>query len=168
MVIGGIASNIIGRPRFTADIDAVILLEDERIPAFLESAKKYGFIPRIAGPVSFALQNRVLLLRHKDTAIDIDISIGLLPFEKEAIARSNLIKIGKTTFRIPTPEDLIIFKAVAHREKDISDIREIVDRHPKVDVKRIKKIVTEFADLLEKPELWDDIKNILIHKRIKK
>lgn len=165
IIIGGIANNILGRPRFTADIDAVILLEDEYITKFLRIAKECGFIPRIINIVQFALKNRVILLKHKQSAIDIDISLGLLPFEKEAIAKSIVIKIKNVRFWIPRPEDLIIFKAVANREKDIMDIKEIVNNHPEINTNRIKKIVTEFSHVLEKPEIWDDIKSIITQKK---
>lgn len=145
-----------------------MLVEDSNIEKLLRLAKNIGFIPRVKNPIDFALKNRVMLLQHKQSLINIDISLGLLPFEIEAIERSIPIKIGKLTFRIPTPEDLIIFKAVAHREKDLMDIREIVNVNPKIDAKRIKKIVTKFAKLLGAPEIWDDLEKIIMHKTKKK
>ncbi len=54
-----------------------------------------------------------------------DLSLGLLPFEKQAIKRSKRFRIANIAFNLPTPEDLIIFKAVAHRPRDIEDIAEI-------------------------------------------
>lgn len=158
MIIGGIANNLLAKPRFTTDIDVVILLADEQISEFLKLAYKIGFIPRVKNPIDFALVNRVLLLKHKKSAIDIDISLGLLPFEISALERSRAFKIGKLTFRIPIPEDLIIFKAVAHREKDLIDIKEIIRNNPKIDIKHIRKTVLEFAKVLEMPEIWSDIK----------
>lgn len=59
--------------------------------------------------------------------------------------------------RLPTPEDLIIQKAVAHRPKDLLDIQAIIERHPELDRERIRYWVCEFAKLLEMPELWEDI-----------
>lgn len=168
IIIGGIASNLLGKPRFTADIDAVMLVEDSNIEKLLRLAKNIGFIPRVKNPIDFALKNRVVLLQHKQSLINIDISLGLLPFEIEAIERSIPIKIGKLDFSIPTPEDLIIFKAVAHREKDLMDIREIVNVNPKIDTKRIKKIVIEFAKALEVPEIWNDLEKIIKQKAKKK
>jgi hypothetical protein len=35
--------------------------------------------------------------------------------------------------RLPTPEDLMILKSVAHRPKDLPDITEIASRHPDLD-----------------------------------
>lgn len=161
MVIGGVAASLLGKPRFTADVDAVALIEDKELPNLLKVAKCLGFKARIKDAVKFAQQNRVLLLKHIKTGINVDLSLGLLPFEREAVKRSKRFKIGNITFNLPTPEDLIIFKAVAHRHRDIEDIREIVKIHTKVNRKYIKKIAQEFAHALEMPEIWQDIESIL-------
>jgi hypothetical protein len=63
--------------------------------------------------------------------------------------------------RLPTPEDLIIMKAIAHRPKDLEDIRTIADKYPNLDVKRIEKWVKAFGEVLETPELWNLINSLL-------
>jgi hypothetical protein len=73
------------------------------------------------------------------------------------VERSVVYQAGSLTIRLPTPEDLIIFKAVAHRPQDLLDIQAIVESHPDLDRERIKHWVQEFAQVLEMPELWDDI-----------
>ena len=161
MLIGGVAVSLLAKPRFTADVDAVILLEDEELPDFLKAAERLGFKARIRGAIEFAKRNRVLLLKHTKAGINVDLSLGLLPFEKEALKRSKQFKIANITFNLPTPEDLIIFKAVAHRPRDMEDIRQILKVHTKIDKKRIEKIVREFARALEMPEIWQDLKSIL-------
>lgn len=161
MLIGGVAASLLGKPRFTADIDTVVLIEDEELANLLKSAKRLGFKARIKGAVEFAQKNRVLLLKYTKTGINVDLSLGLLPFEKEAVKRSKRFKIGNITFNLPTPEDLIIFKAVAHRPRDIEDIIEIVKIHTRINRKYIKKTVKEFARVLGMPEIWQDIESIL-------
>jgi hypothetical protein len=98
-----------------------------------------------------------LLLRHVETGIPIDISLGVLPVEVEAVERSIEYPLGELIIRLPTPEDLIILKAVAHRPKDLADIQAVIDNHPDLDRARIKYWVKEFADTLEMPEIWDDV-----------
>jgi predicted nucleotidyltransferase len=137
------------------------MLDLDKITEFLKIAKEFGIIPRIKNVEIFAEENRVLLLKHKESAIDIDISLGILPFEIEAIQNSTLVKFGKVSMKIPSVEDFIILKAVAHRGKDILDIKEITKIHPNLNTARIKKNVKEFAKVLEMPELWDDIEKIL-------
>lgn len=157
IIIGGIAASLLGRPRLTADVDALLLLSIEELPFLIEVAAQEGLVPRITDAQDFARRHRVLLLRHQESGINVDISLGLLPFEIEAVERSTTYQIGPLTIRLPTPEDLIIFKAVAHRPKDLLDIQAIIEGHPNLDRKRIERWVREFARLLEMPEVWDDI-----------
>jgi hypothetical protein len=62
---------------------------------------------------------------------------------------------------VTTPEDLIVFKAVAHRSKDLLDIEGIIRSHPNLDRERVERWVREFAAALEMPELWEDIAPML-------
>jgi len=157
IIIGGVAASLLGEPRLTADVDAVILLSTEDLPRLMEAARQEGLVPRIADVENFARRHRVLLLRHQDSGIDVDISLGTLPFEIEAVERAIVCQAGPLAIRLPTPEDLIIFKAVAHRPKDLLDIRALIGSHPDLDRERVRRWVQEFAQALEMPELWEDI-----------
>jgi predicted nucleotidyltransferase len=53
------------------------------------------------------------------------------------VERSKVVKVGMIRLRLPTPEALIIMKAVAHRPKDLADIQAIATSHPTLDQKRI-------------------------------
>ncbi len=161
VIIGGIAVGFLGKPRFTADVDAVFLLSTQDIPKFIELAGKENIIPRRKDAEEFARKNRVLLLKHTPTETDIDISLGILPFEEEMVERSDIRSFANLSVRLPTPEDLIIMKAIAHRPKDLEDIRTIADKYPNLDMERIEKWVKDFGDALETPDLWDLIKSLL-------
>jgi len=52
-------------------------------------------------------------------------------------------------------------KAVAHRPKDLEDIRTIADKQTSLDKGYIKNWVQQFAEILEIPSLWEDIAAIL-------
>ena len=157
IVIGGVAASLLGKPRLTADVDAMFLLSTDELPILMEAAAQEGLVPRITDAQDFARRHRVLLLRHQESGINVDISLGVLPFEVEAVERSIVYQVGSFTIRLPTPEDLIIFKAVAHRPKDLLDIQAIIESHTNLDRERIERWVCEFARLLEMPEIWDDI-----------
>jgi hypothetical protein len=83
-----------------------------------------------------------------------------LPFEEEVVARSKVHDVGMLSVRLPTPEDFIIMKAIAHRPKDLIDIQSIVDAHPILEGDRIRHWVKSFADVLETPDLWTDIEDL--------
>lgn len=161
VIIGGIAVGFLGRPRLTEDVDAMFLLSTQDISKFLVAAKNENIEPRIPNADEFARKNRILLLQHTPTETNIDISLGIMPFEEEMVQRSIIQSTSTLSVRLPSPEDLIIMKAIAHRPKDLEDIRTIVDKNPKLDIPRIEKWVKQFAEVLEMPSLWDDIEDIL-------
>jgi len=151
----------LGTLRFTADLDAVFLLGFEDLPRLLEKAAALGIEPRIADPIGFARKSRVLLLRHVASSTDINLSLGVLPFEIEMVERSKLLEIGTLKLRLPTPEDLIIMKAIAHRPKDLADIQAIAASHPALDQDRIRFWVEQFGEALDLPGLWKEIAKLL-------
>lgn len=161
VIIGGIATSLLGTPRYTVDLDAVFLLELAGVPRFLTEAAKQGIEPRISDPVAFARKYRVLLLRHMASGTDIDISMGILPFEVEMIQRSVIIEVSSIKLRLPTPEDLIVMKAVAHRAKDLTDIQAIAGSNPDLDKERIQLWVEQFGEALDLPDLWKTISQML-------
>ncbi len=161
VIIGGIAVGFLGKPRLTEDVDVLFLLSDDDLPHFLEIASKEGIETRRPDGEEFARKSRVLLLQHLPSGINIDISMGALPLEEEIVKRAITLRTSTLSIRVPTPEDLIIMKAIAHRPKDLEDIRTIIDKNPKLDVRRIKREVKSFAEFLETPGLWDDIAEIV-------
>ena len=161
VIIGGIAASLLGMPRYTADLDAVFLLSISDIPRLLQAASTQGIEPRISDAEAFARKNRVLLLRHVASGTDIDISLGILPFEIEMVERSQTVQVGPIKLRLPTPDDLIILKAVAHRPKDLADIQAIAASHPDLDKQRIRFWAEQFGEALDIPDLWEMISRLL-------
>ncbi|MCA9935680.1 MAG: nucleotidyltransferase [Ardenticatenaceae bacterium] len=161
IIIGGVAASILGKPRLTADADAMLLLSVEDVAELLTAAQEKGLSPRLPDVEAFARRSRVVLLRHEKSGIDVDISLGLLPFEIEAVERSQEYDIGSFQVRLPAPEDLIILKAVAHRPKDMLDIEAVIAVQDELDFGRIRFWVQQFAEALEMPELWTELEAII-------
>ncbi len=161
LIIGGIAVSLLARPRTTQDIDVLSLLDESRWQDFLRAGKKFGFLARIEDVLGFAEKNRVLLLRHANSGVNLDISFGYLPFEKESMQRKAFHKVGGMRIPLPTPEDLIIMKMIAHRPQDMIDVQTILKTYPKIDRKRIQKWVKQFSNVLENPDILSDLKKLL-------
>ena len=87
--------------------------------------------------------------------------MGILPFEYEMVERSRVVEVGTIRLRLPTPEDLIIMKAIAHRPKDLADIQAIAASHPEINKERIRFWVEQFGEALDNPELWSGISQLL-------
>jgi len=167
VIIGGVAASILGRPRVTHDVDALVLLDEENWEDFLISGKKFRFVPRLADALTFAQKSRVLLVRHKSSGIDVDITFGSLPFEKKAIRQVVWADVKGIRLPLPRPEDLIIMKAIAHRTRDLADIESILDTHSKLNLQRIRRWVGEFSTAIDMPEILDDFERILARRRKK-
>jgi hypothetical protein len=122
MVIGGVAVAILGRPRATRDVDTLALMSDDTSASVLSAAKRHGIEARVENPLDFARRTHVLLLRHIEAGIDIDVLLGRLPYQEEAVGRGRFHDLGGVRVRLPEVEDLLIMKAVAQRPQDLRDI----------------------------------------------
>src|SRR6478609_9761649 len=110
-VIGGVAASLLGRPRVTKDVDLVALADDGDVPRLLSLGHEHGFEPRVADAIAFAKVSRVLLLKHEPSGIEIDLSLAGLPFEREVIERAVERSVRGVSFRVATPEDVVVMKA---------------------------------------------------------
>src|SRR5437016_5975263 len=152
VIIGGVAVSLLANPRYTKDVDAMLMLDSSEIEQFLESANQHGFVPRFSGMAEFGRQSRLLVLEHKPTGVTVDIPVGTTPFEEETLQRSQFYHHEGFDARLPSPEDLIIMKGIAHREQDIADIRAIAEVYPELDRGRIQHWLKQYAELLDSPD----------------
>jgi len=165
MVVGGIAASILGRPRATRDIDSLAFVPEERWTALLAEAGNHGIGPRIEQPLDFARRTRVLLLRHADSGIDIDIILGRLPYEEEAIARGEFHDLAGVRVKLPQVEDLIIMKAIAQRPHDLRDIEGLLDAHPEANIGHVLQWVREFSTAMSMPDILDGLERLLAQRK---
>ncbi len=161
VVIGGVAASFLGRPRITRDVDLLIFLDEGRWREFLAAGRAHGFVPRRADAVAFARRSRVLLARHQASGIEIDIMLGEIPFEREVVSRALAVEIGGVRIPLPTPEDLVVLKAVAHRPRDLADIEGVLAAHPRLDHRRVLRWVRLFSASLDQPEILTDLQGML-------
>lgn len=162
MIIGGMAVITLGYPRVTTDIDATVLAASDHLDALVERLGTHRLVPRIEKAADFARDHHVLLMRHQPSGIDIDISIAMLPFEKEAIAHRQPADFAGARIFIPRTEDLVIYKMVASRPDDLRDVEELLLRHlDKIDLRRVRSVVKQFADALERPEMARDMESLI-------
>ena len=126
-IIGGIAVQHWGEPRFTKDVDITLLTGFGGEEAFVDSLIS-AYESRVSDAREFALRNRVLLLRSSQ-GIGIDVALGALPFEDQAVKRARKIEVeAGASLRLCTAEDLIVMKAFASRPLDWNDVRGILVR----------------------------------------
>jgi hypothetical protein len=153
MVIGGIAVIARGVRRFTADIDAAIRGDEVTIDQLLAALARKRIAPRIDDAAQFARENLVLLLRHEPSGVEFDVSLAWTEFEHEAIAGATVAAFGSVKAPMARPEDLLVFKAIAGRGKDMDDVAALLALYPKLDLARARARVRELAALADTPEL---------------
>ncbi len=155
-VIGGIAVVAWGFGRSTLDIDVAIAFAPSRVASLLKRMEAAGFEARIPDAAAFARENLVLLMRHSQTGVDVDVSLAQLDFEKDALHHSEQRPFGSVLIRVPRATDLIIYKMLAARPRDIQDVEELVSLGLVIDTDRIERVLGEFdVDLgLDRANQW--------------
>lgn len=153
-IIGGVAVQHWGEPRFTKDVDLTVLTgfggEEVIVDGLLEH-----FEPRIPDARDFSLKSRVLLICDP-VGIGIDVALGALPFEEAAVKRAKKIEVyAGVHLRLCTAEDLIVMKAFADRPLDWNDVKGIIIRqgNEKLDWSYVFQHLTPLAELKEQPDI---------------
>jgi len=163
VIIGGLAVSLYGEPRATFDIDVNILLERDKLDSFLIISKKYGFYPIPSKIKSFIKSTSVIPMefRRKGINSNCDIIIAENPIELASIKRGKIKNIWSLKVRFITPEDLIIHKITSCRQKDREDVRGILIRQKKLDIKYIKnwlKLIERADSNIKLLDIFNDLR----------
>jgi len=144
-IIGGVALQRWGEPRFTEDADATVVTVfefDEELIQLLYSR----FLARIDSGPEFSRQSRVVLVRASN-GVGLDVALGAFDFEVRCAQRAFEWKLEEgQKLRICTAEDLIVHKAFAGRDQDWADIRGVLLRQS--NTLNVPQIFQELGPLL--------------------
>jgi predicted nucleotidyltransferase len=110
VLIGGVASSILGRPRWTRDLDLFVRHEDAL--RTLDALTGAGFMTQRTDP--FWLYKAI---KHGVLVDVIFRSTGDIYLDDEMLARSRVEEFKGQRVRVLAPEDLLVIKAVVHDEK---------------------------------------------------
>lgn len=153
MIIGGIAVIARGVRRMTTDIDAVVRGDLTSTAALLRAFASERIVPRITNAEAFARESLVLLLRHAPTEVELDVSLGWTAFEHAAIDARSDAKYGSVVAPMARAEDLVVFKTLAARPKDIEDAAALLLMHEDIDLEQVRRRLAELAELADEPAL---------------
>ena len=119
LVLGGLASSLVGRPRWTHDIDFLVRPDDAR--DVLEALRGAGFSTEETDPVwiykAFKHDVMVDVIFMVMGGIYLDDEMRAHSIEREYPIPSGGGQGGSLRLRIPSPEDQIVIKAIVHREE---------------------------------------------------
>jgi hypothetical protein len=131
--------------------------EEETVKSILER-----FTSQVIGAETLALNRRVLLLKTSN-GVGLNISLGVLRFERRMVERSSPFTFEENVvLRTCSAEDLIILKAVADKETDWADIGTIMERHKgKLDIQYILENLRPLCEMKEVPAIGIRIKAVI-------
>ena len=140
---GGVVVAVWGVPRETIDVDAVVCVADDGIGDLLSALERNGFTCPEEARSTFPIDG---WLRADFRRRHADLTLGRTPFDESALTRRRRVEIFGTKVWVASPEDLILYKLIAHRYKDLGDVEAIlVRRRGQLDLAYLRKWADEIA-----------------------
>ena len=160
LVIGGLAVGAIGEARTTGDVDVIAFASPDDAVALIALASEAGF--DVHPEIEQERLRATGTLRFRHGLFQLDIILASLPFEEAAHTRAVRKRLFGRLVPFPTPEDLIVFKVLAGRDKDILDAVGVARRHlPTLDRRYLETTLQDICDLAEDMEPWRRLESVL-------
>jgi hypothetical protein len=140
LVVGGVAVNLHGYPRFTGDLDVVLALDStnharmtdlmkrlgytERLPISLEKFGREGAVARWLreqNVIAYTFQSAVL------PQLDIDVLVTESLCFDEQDARKTVVEAWGIEVPVVSIDDLIALNRRANRAKDAEDVKALLE-----------------------------------------
>jgi predicted nucleotidyltransferase len=110
VLIGGVGSASLGRPRWTHDIDVLVAPVDA--DRALDTLAAAGFDPERTNP------HWIFKATMRDVVVDIIFrTVGDIYLDDEMLAHAQRAEFCGVAARVAAPEDQIVIKAIAHDEQ---------------------------------------------------
>ena len=163
LVVGGLAVVAVGEPRTTADADAVVFVTPAESQSLIRKAAEAGFDLR--EDVERERLETTGTMRFRRGPFQIDLITASLPFEQTAYERARFHELFGMRLPFPSPEDLILFKVLAGRDKDILDATGVARRHAgRLDVAYLEQTLLPICELAEDMAPWSRLQIVLSPK----
>ena len=148
LVIDGLAVMAVGEPRVTGAADVVVFGSPKDVERLIAFAPKAGFqLDQEAERRRFRETGTLRFLRR---GFQFDLIAASLRFEEAAFERASRKRMFGRLVHLPTPEDLLLFKILAGRDKDMLDAAGIARRHRgALDLAYVRATLRPICDLAE-------------------
>jgi hypothetical protein len=143
LICGGVAINLYGIPRATADLDILLDFDENNLENFLECVKEFGYQQGL--PISILelsdQQKRMNLIQEKNLIamsffsstfqmVTLDVLVDI-PFDFETLWKNRSERNStQTPLYLVSVEDLVLLKQYSNREQDRLDIESLKKLFP--------------------------------------
>lgn len=138
-VVGGLATLMRGRPRFTQDVDVLLDVPQLALPGLLDELARLGFNFDLATVIQEYVREHITSFRFG--SVRIDWLKPVLPLYARTLAdASSLTWTEGHPLRVATAEGLILTKMVSFRPQDQVDIETLLSANrDEIDVGMIRR-----------------------------
>lgn len=153
-LVGGVATALRGRPRFTQDVDVLLDVPQLALPALLDELARQGFAFDRATVIREYVREHMTAFRFGP--VRIDWLKPVLPLYARALAAaSSLTWTEGHPLRVATAEGLILTKMVSFRPQDQADIETLmIANRDHLDVELIRREWSAVATGEEDRTAW--------------
>ena len=153
-LFGAQAALLYGAARLTADVDVTVRLEaDIDTAGLVDIFRSYGFEPRFEA-AAFIERTRVVPLVHQRTSVPLDIVVAGPGLEDLFLERVRIHEVEGVQIPVASPEDLVVMKILAGREKDADDVRAILAAQgARLDAGYVRETLTSLETALGQSDL---------------
>jgi len=160
LVVGGLAVVVVGEPRTTADADAIVFVSPSEADALIRRAAEAGFDVR--QDVERERLATTGTMRFRKGRFQIDLITASLPFEEVAYQRASVHELFGIRLSFPSPEDLILLKVLAGRDKDMLDAAGVARRHAgRLDIPYLEETLRPICEIAEDTAPWVRLQRVL-------
>ncbi|MBN1417641.1 MAG: hypothetical protein JXP34_02635 [Planctomycetes bacterium] len=159
LIYGGVALPAWGDVVTTQDLDLVVQVDEEEAARLIGAFREAGFLLPDGAESLFPIDTWTCASRG---GRDVDIAWGATEFDDEAIRRAVRIRLYGRTVPIASAEDLILYKLVAHRRKDLAHVEDILRRQgARLDLAHLRRWAQWIAEATGKYEVPSTLESML-------
>lgn len=127
-IIGAVARNAWAPPRATTDLDLTILADNALLQRLEEGFSELGYrlVRTQKTDPSDELPDIEMFRSDEAEPRQIDLLVSKTEFEREVLKRAPSVEVGSIEAPVASPEDLIVYKLLAHPPRDQEGIRAVV------------------------------------------
>jgi len=164
LVVGGLAVMVVGEPRTTGDADAVVFVSAAEAEALIRRAVGAGF--EVREEIERERLATTGTIRLRRGRFQLDLITASLPFEEVASRRATVHELFGIRLPFPSAEDLILFKVLAGRDKDMLDAAGVARRHRgRLDLAYLEQTLRPICELAEDVGPWNRLQRALAAAR---